>query len=59
MIQTDIIPLKSYVEALSYNQPPSQVNYSIPLTTSMTSVPNFTSNIMAYSTQNFIPTHVS
>lgn len=59
IVDSNIMLVKSCVEDLGYTQTPSHVNHSIPLTTPMTTVPTFTSNIMATSTQNVIPTSVS
>ena len=53
---SNVIPVKSSIEALGYTHPPTQVNHSIPLTIPIASVPTFMSNIIATSTQNVIPT---
>lgn len=56
IVNSNVMPAKSCVEALGYTQPPTEVNHSIPLTIPMASVPTFTSSIMATSKQNVIPT---
>lgn len=56
---TNIFSMKSCVEVLDSTQPPSQDNQSNPRTIPMASIPTFTSNIMANSTQNVMLTHLS
>lgn len=58
IFNSNIKPMKSCTKNI-VTQSSSQVNNSIPLTTPITSVPTFTSNIMATSTENFIPINVS
>lgn len=58
-IDTNIMPIKSCVKVLGYSQPPIQVNHSIPMPTSLPSVPTFKSYIMTTSIQNVNPIHVS
>lgn len=58
IVDYNVMPIKSCVETLGYSQLSTQVNSSIPLTNPMTSIPTFTSNIIATSTQNVIPTTI-
>lgn len=58
IVDSNVMPIMSCAKNLGYSQASNQINSSIPLTTSMTNIPTFTSNIMATSTQNFIPTTI-
>lgn len=58
IVDSNVMPIKSCSETLGYSQPSTQVNPFIPLTTLVTSIPTFTSNIMATSTQTVIPTTI-
>ncbi|GLJ19066.1 hypothetical protein SUGI_0342280 [Cryptomeria japonica] len=55
IVNSNVMPMKSCAESLGYTQPPTQVNHSIPLTTSIASIPTFTSNIMTTSIQDIPP----
>ncbi|GLJ07204.1 hypothetical protein SUGI_0061520 [Cryptomeria japonica] len=58
IVDSNVMPIKSCAETLGYSQLATQINSSIPLSTPITSIPTFTSNIMATSTQNVIPTTI-
>lgn len=59
IVDSNVMPIKSCAENLGYSQLSTQINHSIHLTTLMASIPTFTSNIMARSTQHAIPTTIS
>lgn len=59
IVDSEVILINGSTKTLGYSQPPTQISHSIPLTTTMTSIPTFTSNIMATSTQNVRPTTIS
>lgn len=59
IFDTNITPIKSCANIPGYTQTTSQVNHSIPMPTSLPSVPIFTSSIMTTFTQNVNPIYVS